>query len=57
VETALRELREELQIIFKREELQIIDRDEPRNFPKGIFVSTLFLVDINDTIVQEIQKN
>lgn len=56
-ETALRELREELGIVFKREDLKVIDRDEPREFPKGIFVSTLFLIDINKTIVQEVMKN
>lgn len=57
VETALRELREELGIIFKRGDLKIIDIDEPREFPKGIFVSTLFLIDIDDVIAQEVRKN
>jgi 8-oxo-dGTP pyrophosphatase MutT (NUDIX family) len=56
-ETALRELREELGIVFRREDLKLIDKDKPQEFPKGIFVSTLFLIDIDETIVQEIMKN
>ena len=56
-ETALRELREELGIIFKREDLKIVDKDKPREFAKGIFVSTLFLIDIDETFAQEIMKN
>lgn len=56
-DTALRELKEELGISFQKENLEIIDIDEPREFPKGIFISTLFLVDIDDDIAEEVEKN
>lgn len=56
-DTALRELKEELGISFQKENLEIIDIDEPREFPKGIFISTLFLVDIDDDIAKEVEKN
>lgn len=56
-DTALRELKEELGISFQRKDLKIIDIDEPHEFPKGIFISTLFLININQQIAKEVKRN
>ncbi len=56
-DTALRELREELWITFEKKELQIIDIDGPREFPKWIFISTLFLLRINNDVVKKVKEN
>lgn len=56
-DTALRELKEELGISFQRKDLEIIDIDGPHEFPKGIFISTLFLININQQIAKEVKRN